>query len=173
MAGEQQPAEPEGVAQLAASAGPRPVALPAGAASSSAMRASRSRMNAPTTVSGDGRAPSVRPARPSVADADLQERAAQRRLDLLDVEVQLVGPDADQRASRTRSGSPLLARGSSMSAGCVPTVAASSSSRSKRVLPTCRSSTVTAASPSASSSVDEQHLAGPVLVERDGFGAPA
>ena len=57
-----------------------------------------------------------------------------------------------------------------MSAGCVVMPAASSSSFSKRVLPTWRSATVTVLPVAVVLELDEQDLAGPVLVEGDGLG---
>ncbi len=64
--------------------------------SQAAMRASRSRMKAPATVSGDGSdAARERRHRP-VADAHLEERGREARLDLVDVEVEVVRPDPDE-----------------------------------------------------------------------------
>ena len=54
-----------------------------------------------------------------------------------------------------------------MRAGWLATVAASSSTFSKRVRPTWRSATVTVSRPVALVELDEEHLAGPVLVEGD------
>ena len=66
-----------------------------GAASSSAMRASRSRMNAPAIVSGDGQGALGQGGQAHVADPHLEERPGQRGLDLVEVQVELVRPDAD------------------------------------------------------------------------------
>ena len=78
----------------AASPGP-PWPPLSGAASSSAMRASRSRMNAPAIVSGDGRAPSVSAGRLTSRTRTLRNDPRQRRLDLVEMQVELVRPDAD------------------------------------------------------------------------------
>ena len=53
-------------------------------------------MNAPATVSGDGNAPLGQGWHGSVPDAHLEERRRERHLDLIEVEVELVAPDAGQ-----------------------------------------------------------------------------
>ena len=53
-------------------------------------------MNAPAIVSADGSGPSVRAGMRRVADADLEEGRRERGLDLVEVEVELVGTDADE-----------------------------------------------------------------------------
>ena len=104
-----------------------------------------------------------------VADADPQEVAAQRRLDLVDVEVELVRADADQPDVEHR-GPCSRRRGAWRRArAATRRVAASISLRSNVVLPTTRSSTATVLRVALPVERHEQHLAGLVLVERDGL----
>ncbi len=66
------------------------------AASSSAMRASRSRMNAPAIVSGRRQRALGQRRHRRVAHPDLEEGGREGDLDLIEVEVELVPADADQ-----------------------------------------------------------------------------
>ena len=102
-----------------------------------------------------------------VADADLEERAARapsrpRR-----------GRGRGRRGGRRPGGRRGRGRGRSRAASCstsagwLATVAASSSAFSKRVRPTWRSRTVTVRAPAVVVELDEEDLAGAVLVERD------
>ena len=127
-------------------------------------------MNAPAIVSGDGSAPSVSAGMRRIADADLEERRRERGLDLVEVEVELVRPDADEPdvedevgvgALRERLDEGRLA-GDGRGVELEPC--------SNGVLPTCRSSTVTVRAPAVVVELDEEHLAGPVLVEGDRLG---
>ena len=153
----------------AASAAGSPTPSSAGVASSSAMRASRSRMNAPAIVSGGGQRALGQRRQADVADADLEERRGERRSR---------SPRGGGRArpgGRRRSGHRGRGRGQpfrarlSMRAGWVVTPAASRSSFSNRVLPTWCSVTVTLRPAACLLELDEEHLAGPVLVEGDGL----
>ena len=53
-------------------------------------------MNAPATVSGRGQDPLGQGRQRDVADPGLEERARERRLDLVRIEVEVVRPDADE-----------------------------------------------------------------------------
>ncbi len=53
-------------------------------------------MNAPAIVSGGGDRALGQGGRADVADADLEERRRESGLDLVGIEVELVGPDADE-----------------------------------------------------------------------------
>ena len=66
------------------------------AASSSAMRVSRSRMNAPAIVSDDGSGPSVRAGTEPSRTRTFRNAGASGDLDLVDVEVEVVAADAHE-----------------------------------------------------------------------------
>ena len=93
-------------------------------------------MNAPAIVSAGGSEPLGQRRVADVADAHPQERAEQLLLDLGGIEVEAVGPDADQAHVEHEVRAGALAAAWSTSAGWDSIVAASISRRSKVVLPT-------------------------------------
>ena len=141
-------------------------------ASSSAMRASRSRMKAPAIVSARRERALGQGRERRIADADLEEVTARAR------------SRSHQGAGRARRDGPRRGghrgrgpgrpapRAASTRAGWLSTVAASTSILAKLVRPTWCSWTVDL--PPAGSLVElhEQDLAGPILVEGDRLGRP-
>ena len=139
------------------------------AASSSAMRASRSRMKAPGDRVGRRQGPSVRAGMRRVADADLQERRARARPRSRRCRGR-ARPAGRRRAGRRARGPGRRACASvSMSAGWVATVAASSWTASKRRPADLALLDLDRAPAGDLVELDEQDLAGAVLVERDGL----
>ena len=128
-------------------------------------------MKAPAIVSGDGQDALGQRRHRAVADAHLQERRREARLDLVDVEVQLVRAHADQPdvEDEVRVG-PLRQR---LDEGRLALDRRGVElERSKRVRPTRRSSTVTSACRRASSSSTRSTLPARSWSSATGSGAP-
>ena len=141
VAGQQQAAEAKGVAQFGG-LGRVVGAWAPGRPSSAAIRASRSRMNAPAIVSGDGSVPSVMAGMETSRTRTLRNER-DRAVSTSSVSMSSSsGRTPTSRTSRTRSGSA-LAVSVETSVGWLEMPLASSSSFSNVVAPTVRSSTFT------------------------------
>ncbi len=150
----------------------RPRPTPVRLASSSAMRASRSRMNAPAMVSWGGMAPSVRAGMEASRTRTLRKDGASAVSISSMSTSRSSGRTPVRRTSRTRSGSASLDR-VWRSAGWEATPAASMTCLSKRVRPTTRSLTVTLRPPVVSSSSTTRALPARSWSRATGSGAPA